>query len=136
MAAVVSYWAQPFIGSLLAGKINNIPVLGFAENWIKNLGIVSTNYSIVKDLMSILGGAGHAVAIPFLSKYISQVEDAAIPLVAHGIVDNAIKRGELSLAEGTVVIEGGDLKALKRLLDLNMPLSEENCYIVKTEEDE
>ena len=133
LAAVVSHWAQPFMGSFLAGKMSNIPSLGFVENWIKSLGIVSPNYSVVKDLMSIFGGAGQAVVIPFLSKYISQIDDATIPLVAHGIVDDVIKRGELSLAEGTIIIEEADLKALKRLLELNLPLTKEDVYIVKTE---
>ena len=133
MAAVISKWAQPFVGTLLAGKVNEIPFLGMAENWVKNLGIVSPNYSIVKDLMPIVGGASDVVVLPMLSKYLSMVDDAALPAMAHGIVDKAIENGELSLAEGFLTFEENDLKRLKRLLELNLPLDVSECYNVKTE---
>ena len=60
------------------------------------------------------------------------VDDSSLPAMAHGIVDKAIENGELSLAEGFITFEEADLKRLKRLLELNLPLAEENCYIVKT----
>lgn len=133
LAAVVSQWMQPLIGSLVTGKISSIPMLGAAENWVKNLGVVSPNYSIVKDLMPIIGGASDVIIVPVLNKYLSMVDDASIPAMAHGIVDKAIENGELSLAEGYIVFEEADLKRLKRLLELNLPLQKEECYVVKTE---
>lgn len=133
LAAVVNKWAQPIIGQLIAGKVGSIPALGMAENWVKNLGIVSPNYSIVKDLMPIVGGASEIVVQPMLSRYLSMVDDATLPAMAHGIVDKAIENGELSLAEGFLTFEENDLKRLKRLLELNLPLEQSECYTVKTE---
>jgi hypothetical protein len=133
LAAVVSQWMQPLIGSFVSSKIGNIPMLGAAENWIKNLGIVSPNYSIMKDLMPIIGGASDVIIVPMLSKYLEKVDDASLPAMAHGIVDKAIENGELSLAEGFITFEEADLKKLKRLLELNLPLPDDRGYIVKTE---
>lgn len=133
LAAVVSQWLQPLIGSVVAGKVGNIPMLGAAENWVKNLGIVSPNYSIMRDLMPIIGGASDVIIVPMLNKYLSMVDDASLPAMAHGIVDKAIENGELSLAEGFITFEEVDLKKLKRLLELNLPLTEDDTYIVKTE---
>ena len=133
LSAVISTWAQPLIGQIVAGRVNSIPFLGMAENWIKNLGIVSPNYSIINDLSPIIGGASNVIITPFLNKYLAQMDDTSLPAMAHGIVDNAIEQGELSLAEGFLIIEGGDLKRLKRLLELNLPLNKEEYYTVKTE---
>lgn len=133
LSAVVSTWAQPLIGQIVQGKMASIPVLGMAENWIKNLGIVSPNYSIMKDLMPVIGGASDVIIVPFLNKYLAMVDDASLPAMAHGIVDRAIENGELVLAEGFLTIEEADLKRLKRLLELNLPLMKEDMYIVKTE---
>ena len=133
LAAVVSQWMQPLIGSFVTSKIGNIPMLGAAENWVKNLGIVSPNYSIVKDLMPIIGGASDVLVVPMLNRYLSMMDDASIPAMAHGIVDKAIENGELSLAEGYITFEEADLKRLKRLLELNLPLPADCGYIVKTE---
>ena len=133
LAAVVSQWMQPLIGSFVGSKVGNIPMLGAAENWVKNLGIVSQNYSIMKDLMPIIGGASDVIIVPMLSKYLSMVDDASLPAMAHGIVEKAIENGELSLAEGFITFEEQDLKRLKRLLELNLPLAKDDVYIVKTE---
>ena len=133
LAAVVSQWMQPLVGSFVTSKIGNIPFLGAAENWVKNLGIVSPNYSIMKDLMPIIGGASDVIIVPMLNKYLSMVDDASLPAMAHGIVDKAIENGELSFAEGYLTFEEADLKRLKRLLELNLPLPAEVGYIVKTE---
>ena len=124
---------QPLIGSFVTSKMSNIPFLGAAENWIKNLGVVSPNYSIVKDLMPIIGGASDVVILPVLNRYLSMLDDESIPAMAHGIVDKAIENGELTLAEGYITFEETDLKRLKRLLELNLPLPKDECYIVKTE---
>lgn len=133
LSAVLSNWLQPLIGSIVASKVGNVPFLGAAENWIKNLGIVSQNYSIMADIMPILGGASNVIIAPALNRFLAQVDDAALPAIAHGIVDNAIENEELVLAEGFLTFELADLKRLKRLLELNLPMSVESGYIVKTE---
>lgn len=133
LSAVLSNWLQPLIGSIVASKVGNVPILGAAENWIKNLGIVSQNYSIMADIMPIIGGASNVVIAPALNRFLAQVDDAALPAMAHGIVDRAIENEELVLAEGFLTFELADLKKLKRLLELNLPMGEEVGYIVKTE---
>ncbi|MBR5476698.1 MAG: hypothetical protein IKV17_07770 [Bacteroidaceae bacterium] len=133
LSAVISHWSQPLVGQIVQGKVASIPVLGMAENWIKNLGIVSPNYSIMKDLAPVIGGVSDMLISPFLNRYLAMVDDSSLPAMAHGIVDRAIENGELSLADGFLVIEESDLKRLKRLLELNLPLAEEDFYIVKTE---
>jgi hypothetical protein len=85
------------------------------------------------DLMPIIGGASDVIIVPILNKYLSMVDDASLPAMAHGIVDKAIENGELSLAEGFITFEEADLKKLKRLLELNLPLPDVRGYIVKTE---
>lgn len=133
LSAVLSNWLQPLIGSIVASKVGNVPILGAAENWIKNLGIVSQNYSIMADIMPIIGGASNVVIAPALNRFLAQVDDAALPAMAHGIVDRAIENEELVLAEGFLTFELADLKRLKRLLEINLPMGEEVGYIVKTE---
>lgn len=83
--------------------------------------------------MPIIGGASDVIIVPMLNKYLSMVDDASLPVMAHGIVDKAIENGELSLAEGFITFEEPDLKKLKRLLELNLPLPADSGYIVKTE---
>jgi hypothetical protein len=61
------------------------------------------------------------------------VDDAAIPKIAHGIVDHALKNKELSLFEGKVVFEEADLKQLKRLLELNLPYNPKEDVVVITD---
>ena len=132
LAAVVSHWVKPLAGNLLASKLNN-PIIAIVENWVKSTGVVSPNYSAAKDIMNVIGGASDIIILPYLNEFISKVDDSLIPAMAHRIVDNAINNGELSFAEGYLTIEEADLKRLKRLLELNLPMPAEVGYIVKTE---
>ena len=75
---------------------------------------------------------GNLVA-PVIERYLSNVSDESIPKMAHAIVDDALKNGELSLFEGKIVFEEADLRQLKRMLELNLPYSPEEDVIVKTE---
>ena len=68
-----------------------------------------------------------------INKYISQIDDASLPKIAHEIVDNALKNGELALFEGKVIFERADIEHLKRLLDLNLPYNPSEELIIKTE---
>lgn len=133
LSAVLAHWLQPMAGSIAVGKLSNVPFLGMAENWIKNLGIVSPNYSIMNDIAPLIGGASEAVMTPMLGQFLAKVDDASLPAMAHSIVDKAIENEELSLAEGFLTFEIQDLKKLKKLLDLNLPLKQEDVYIIKTE---
>lgn len=124
---------QPMVGTIVADKMRNIPVLAMAENWIKNLGIVSQNYSILGDLMPIIGGASDVMIAPFLTRFLGTMDDAAIPVMAHRVVDATIENEELVLAEGFLTFEMEDLKRLKRLLEINLPIKEDGVYKVITE---
>ena len=75
---------------------------------------------------------GNIIA-PMIERYVSGLDDAAIPKMVHAVVDDALKSGELSLFEGKVVFERSDLEQLKRLLVLNMPLNPDEEVTIKTE---
>jgi hypothetical protein len=51
--------------------------------------------------------------------------------MAHAIVDKAIAQGHLTLFEGNIIFNEADLKQLKRLLELNLPVGMEETYTVK-----
>jgi hypothetical protein len=74
-------------------------------------------------------GISGNILTPILNQYISRVDDASLPKMAHEIVDAALKKGELRLLEGKVVFEREDLQRLKRMLELNMPWSGEEVEI-------
>lgn len=73
---------------------------------------------------------------PMLEGYLKKVPDAAIPEIAHGIVDKALEKGELSIFEGKITFDRGDLEELKKLLNYNLPLKKNDGYEVKTGPDE
>lgn len=133
LSAVVSYWAQPIATQLLAGKVATLPGLGVVENILKKFCLASPNYSIVGDATKLVGYAGGYIIEPMLNKWLSGISDDAIPSIAHGIIDNAIKSGDIELVEGNITVELEDLKELKRLLALNMPVEEKKKYKVKVE---
>jgi hypothetical protein len=75
---------------------------------------------------------GNLIA-PMVERYVSGVEDSSIPKIAHAIVDDALKNGELVLFEGKVIFEQNDLKKLKRLLELNLPYNNREDVVVITD---
>ena len=97
------------------------------------MGWVSPNWSLFYELSPLMESVSGNLIAPMLSQYLSKVDDASIPKMAHDIVDNAIKNGELSLFEGKVVFESADLKELKRLLELNLPYNLTDDVTIKTE---
>lgn len=133
LSAVINKWAQPLIGTFIGGNVASMPFVQMIENKVRSMGWVSPNWSLVKELSPMMEGITGNLITPFLNKYLSQLDDASIPKMAHGIVNNAIVNGELSLLEGKVVFEESDLKALKRLLDLNLPYKADEDIIIKTE---
>lgn len=97
------------------------------------MGWVSPNWSIMSEISPLMESVTGNIIAPMIERYVSGMDDAAIPKVAHSIVDDALKNGELSLFEGKVVFERSDLEQLKRLLVLNMPLNPDDEVIIKTE---
>jgi hypothetical protein len=134
LSAVINKWAQPLIKTLLAGKVQSIGFLQNLESKVKSTGWVSPNWSLMQDLSPIMEGITGSLVTPMLSKYLSMVDDASIPKMAHDIVDEALKQGKLSIMEGKVELETEDLIELKNLLNYNLPMREEQTYKVITEE--
>jgi hypothetical protein len=134
LSAVINKWAQPLIKTLLAGKVQSIGFLQNLESKVKSTGWVSPNWSLMQDLSPIMEGITGSLVTPMLSKYLSMVDDASIPKMAHDIVDEALKQGKLSIMEGKVELETEDLIELKNLLNYNLPMREEQAYKVITEE--
>lgn len=97
------------------------------------MGWVSPNWSLYSELSPIMESVTGNILTPFISKYVSQIDDSLIPKMAHSIVDNAIKNGELALFEDKIIFEEADLKKLKKLLDLNLPYNPEDDINIKTE---
>lgn len=68
---------------------------------------------------------------PMLEGYLKNVPDEAIPEIAHGVVDKALEKGELSFFEGKITFDREDLEELKKLLNYNLPIRKNEEYEVK-----
>lgn len=95
------------------------------------MGWVSPNWSLMAELSPLIEGASGTLIAPILANYLRGMDDTSIPAMAHGIVDSALQRGELRLMEGKVIIERSDLDRLKRLLDVNLPITAEEVITLR-----
>jgi hypothetical protein len=136
LAAVLAKWAQPAINQMTSGRLDTLPFLAAISNKVRSTGWVSPQWSLGKELSPLLGNAVNSLVEPLIASYLQGVPDEAIPNMAHSIVDEAIKQGELSLFEGNVIFEKEDLEELKNYLDYNLPLAASSQYVVKTGEEE
>ena len=105
LSAVINKWAQPLIKALLADKVQAIGFLQNIEAKVKSTGWVSPNWSLMQDLSPIMEGVTGSLVTPLLSKYLSMVDDASIPKMAHDIVDEALKQGKLNIMEGKIELD-------------------------------
>lgn len=133
LSAVINKWVQPLLGTFLNANIQSIPIIQGLQNKVRSTGWVSPNWSLIAELSPIMESITGNIVAPMISKYISQIDDASIPKIAHEIVDNALKNGELALFEGKVIFERSDIEHLKKLLDLNLPYNPSEELIIKTE---
>lgn len=131
LSAIINKWAQPFLQSFMTGKVQSLGFLSNLESKIKSTGWVSPRWSIMQDLSPLMESLSGSLVTPMLNRYLSQLDDAAIPQMAHNIVDDALKRGSLSLFEDKVEIERADLEYLKKLLDYNLPYNESDVITIK-----
>ena len=134
LSAVINKWVQPLLGTFLNANIQSIPIIQGLQNKVRSTGWVSPNWSLIAELSPIMESITGNIVAPMISKYISQIDDASIPKIAHEIVDNALKNGELALFEGKVIFETSDIEHLKKLLDLNLPYNPSEELIIKTEQ--
>lgn len=133
LGAVLNKWAQPLIGTFLNSHIQSMPFVQGIQNKIKSLGWVSTNWSVMSELSPLMESVTGNLIAPMIEKYLSGIDDASIPKMAHSIVDDALKNGELVFFEGKITFEESDLKQLKRLLELNLPYNKKDDVIVVTD---
>lgn len=135
LSAVINKWAQPMIQSFAGSKMSSLPFIQGLENKIRSTGWVSQKWCLLPEISPIMESLTGKLVAPILNAQFAKMDDKAIPDIAHSVVDNAIGQGKLSLFEGKVEIELDDLQELKRLLNLNLPISEADAgvYEVITE---
>lgn len=133
LGAVLNKWAQPLVASFLGANIQSVPFMQGIQNKVRSMGWVSPNWSIMSEISPLMESVTGNIIAPMIERYVSGMDDASIPKVAHAIINDALKNGELSLFEGKVVFERKDLEQLKRLLDLNLPFDPNDDVIIKTE---
>lgn len=136
LAAVLNKWMQPALSQLAGAKLMRLPFLANIEAKVKSTGWVSPMWSMANEVTPLLGGVVSQVVEPLIADYLQGIPDQAIPQMAHQMVENAMKQGQLSLFEGNVVFELCDLEELQKLLKYNLPIKEEECYKVKLNEEE
>ena len=136
LAAVLNKWLQPALQQMAGAKLMQLPFLSNIEAKIKSTGWVSPMWSMANEVAPLLGGVTTQLVEPMISQYLQGIPDQAIPKMAHQLVENAIKQGQLTLFEGNVVFELCDLEELQKLLKYNLPIKEEECYKVKLNEEE
>ena len=136
LAAVLNKWMQPALQQLASEKFMHLPFLANLEAKIKSTGWVSPMWSMANEVTPLLGGVVSQVVEPMIADYLQSIPDQAIPKMAHTMVENAMKQGQLTLFEGNVVFELCDLEELQKLLKYNLPIKEEECYKVKLNEEE
>ena len=134
LAAVLNKWLQPALQQMASTKLMQLPFLANIEAKVRSTGWVSPMWSMANEVAPLLGGVTTQLVEPMISQYLQGIPDQAIPKMAHQLVENAMKQGQLSLFEGNVVFELCDLEELHKLLKYNLPITEEECYHVKTEE--
>ena len=134
LAAVLNKWLQPALAQLAGAKLMRLPFLANIEAKVKSTGWVSPMWSMANEVAPLMGGVVSQVVEPIIAEYLQGIPDQAIPKMAHQLVENAMKQGQLTLFEGNVVFELCDLEELQKLLKYNLPITNEECYKVKTEE--
>lgn len=136
LAAVLNKWLQPALQQMASTKLMQLPFLANIEAKVRSTGWVSPMWSLANEVAPLLGGVTTQLVEPMISQYLQGIPDQAIPRMAHQLVENAVRQGQLTLFEGNVVFELCDLEELQKLLKYNLPIKEEECYKVKLNEEE
>lgn len=133
LSAVLARWMQPMAHQLAGDKLRSLPFLTALENKIKSTGWVSPNYNLMNEFSPLVGGVSDKLLTPIIYNMVKDLPNESLPEMAHEIVDNAISQGSLSLFEGKVTFEQCDLEQLKKLLDFNLPVQNNETYTVRCE---
>lgn len=134
LSAIIVKWAEPLINGLAQSKLAGIPFIGNIEAKVKSTGWVSNQWSLMSELAPYANDVIYSLIGPILNQYLSKIPDESIPEIAHRIVDTAMEKGEMSLLEGYITFDKGDLMRLKKLLNANLPYSK--VKPIKLKEDE
>jgi hypothetical protein len=121
LAAILNRVGQPVIQHFMGLKMQNSPVVNGIENWVRNLGIAGPNWNLTGELMPFIQPLSGRMVEPILAQYLANVPDAMIPGMAHSLVDEALKQGQISLLGGMITLDSNDLAEIKKLLNANMP---------------
>lgn len=135
LSAVLSKFLQPVVQMYGGEKLASLPFVKAIENKVKASGFVSGNWSLMKEISPLMENVSGRLITPVLNGYLSKLDDAQLPYMAHSIVDSALSSGKLELLDGAIEFEKSDLTELKRLLNINLPLKEEDVYEVKETEE-
>lgn len=135
LAAVLTKWGQPAIQQLASGKLDNLPWIAAISNKVRSMGWVSANWSLGRELSPVFESMSDAIITPMIERYLSNIQDEAIPNIAHQFVKSAIDNDGISLFDGNVIFDKNDMIELKNYLDWNMPLGASPTYEVKTSGD-
>ena len=127
LSAVVSKWLEPTIQALGTDKLSNIldgmPFMQTASNWMVKWGLAPMNYSMAAELSGYATLLSDEIVSSILAQQLSQISDAAIPQMAHSLVDKLIEHGEFKFASLTFSLE--ELQQLKNMLNSNLMVAEE-----------
>ena len=127
LSAVVSKWLEPTIQALGTDKLGNIldgmPFMQTASNWMIKWGLAPMNYSMAAELSGYATLLSDEIVSSMLAQQLSQINDAAIPQMAHSLVDKLIEHGEFKFASLTFSLE--ELQQLKNMLNYNLKVAEE-----------
>lgn len=135
LTAVLVAWIKPLFDTVLAAKLANAQPVQAANEWIKKYFSVAANYSIVNDLSFLAAPATEMVVEPVVRNAVEKLnlQDKYIPAYAAKIVDAALdkvaKDGSITLFN-TVELEDADLRNLRHLLAVNLPVEEYAKYEV------
>lgn len=134
LAAVLNRWASPIIDQVLQSSLMQLPFIANIENKVRASGWVSPQWSLTQEFAPMISGMSGYVIEPLLANCLGNVPDAAIPKIAHGIVDSAIANGgTVKMFEGHLTLDENDLKELKKLLSYNLPVKAAMDYEVITD---
>lgn len=130
LAAVLSEWARPAISQIASSKIAELPFMMSLQSTIEGLGIVGNGYSIVSDISPFIQPVIDSMITPMLEGYFKNIPDEAIPKTAKAIVEQMKAQKNVSLLNGLLVLEQSDVEELEKLLDKNLPITEDESYKV------
>jgi hypothetical protein len=133
LGAVLNKWAQPLIATFVSDNIQSVPFIQGLQNKVRSLGWVGPKWTLLGELSPLMESVTGNLVAPMIEKYLAGLNDESIPKMAHAIVDDALKNGELILFEGRIIFEKEDLWQLKRLLELTLPYDPKEDVEIKTE---